>query len=308
MGVNPSAVADAVALSATARLVRAACAQVDDVGDFVGRVSAPEWIGVAADAYRARAFAIGSRADAESLALRQAAAVLDRHAARLATGGDVGQADEDLRGELRRLSPGGAGGWRSAEGQPDPADDALRRSPRDGSATDIRRWWADLSEAEREAVLVAAPGLIGRLDGLSGTVRSTANRVALARDLVAGRWREQHGVLTDAERGALHNSEETEAALSDLQKRGLPSQLYLYDPDAFDGDGKVAIAAGELDDADHVGVLVPGLGNDAADIGTVAERAANLAEAAGALKPWGSDGGSGMDRVRRARQPGAVGR
>ena len=37
------------------------------------------------------------------------------------------------------------------------------------------------------------------------------------------------------------------------------SQLYLYDPAAFDGDGAVAVSAGDLDTADNVSVSVPGL-------------------------------------------------
>ena len=110
-----------------------------------------------------------------------------------------------------------------------------------------------------------------------------ANRVALTRDLIAGRWRARSRRPHGRRARALRNSEEAAAALADLEKRGLQTQLYLYDPDAFGGDGRVAIAAGELDDADHVGVLVPGLGNDAADIRAVAERAANLAEAAAAF-------------------------
>ncbi len=292
-----------------ARLVRAVCAQIDDVADFVRRMAEPEWLGVAADAYRARAAAIGRCADAHSLTIRGAASALDRYAARVAAGEDPGLAELDLRGELRRLWPTGGAGWRSMLGQVDPADEALRRCPRDRAAPDVKRWWAAMSDGEREAVLVAAPGLIGGLDGLPAAARSIANRVALTRDLVAGRWRRHHGVLTAEERLALHSAEEADSALTDLEHRDLATQLYLYDPDAFGGDGRVAIAAGELDDADHIALIVPGLGNDASDVRIVAERAGNLAEAAVSatpdatttvlawigydapdnLAPWGSD-------------------
>ena len=39
----------------------------------------------------------------------------------------------------------------------------------------------------------------------------------------------------------------------------IEAQVYLYDPAAFDGDGAVAISAGNLDTADNVAVVVPGL-------------------------------------------------
>ena len=39
----------------------------------------------------------------------------------------------------------------------------------------------------------------------------------------------------------------------------IATQLYIYDPTAFDGDGAVAVSAGDLDTADNVAVTVPGL-------------------------------------------------
>jgi len=46
----------------------------------------------------------------------------------------------------------------------------------------------------------------------------------------------------------------------------LRAQLYIYEPYAFDGDGRAAIAVGNLDTADDVAVLVPGMGTNAAGI------------------------------------------
>ena len=45
------------------------------------------------------------------------------------------------------------------------------------------------------------------------------------------------------------------------------SQLYLYDPTAFDGDGAVAVCAGDLATADNVAVVVPGFGTDGTERG-----------------------------------------
>jgi Alpha/beta hydrolase len=275
--VSLSAVSLAAASAAIcARAVRVAAVQLDDVGDKARRDRHPRWAGATVVAYRRRVGSLAERTDVMSMSLREAATAIDLYAARLTAGEDAQWAAEMLLLTLTRLAPAT---WSSWTGQSDPADRALARCPRDGSAEQVRAWWQDLAPDERDAVIVVAPSLIGRLDGLPASVRSMANRVALQRDLTAARWRQRRGGLTPAQRAVLRNAEAADAAVEAIEERGLPAQLYLYDPTAFAADGRVGVVAGNLDTADHVGVLVPGVGHDGGDAVSVSERAGNLAEA-----------------------------
>jgi pimeloyl-ACP methyl ester carboxylesterase len=55
-----------------------------------------------------------------------------------------------------------------------------------------------------------------------------------------------------------------DAAIDPLSGAPVGGQLYIFEPRAFDGDGRVAIALGNLDAADHIAVMVPGLGSTVA--------------------------------------------
>ena len=68
----------------------------------------------------------------------------------------------------------------------------------------------------------------------------------------------------------LANARAADAALADGAdvvdpRTGTPVavQLYLYEPAAYGGDGRVAIALGDLDTARHIAVAVPGMGTEA---------------------------------------------
>ncbi len=63
------------------------------------------------------------------------------------------------------------------------------------------------------------------------------------------------------------------------------TQLYTYDPTAFDGDGAVAISAGDLATADNVAVTVPGFGTDGESAPYQADRARTLYESTRFLDP-----------------------
>ena len=180
---------------------------------------------------------------------------------------------------------------RRFDGVPDPADRALATLPAPGSPpAAVYRWWQGLSPAERAGLVVAAPGVIGNLDGLPALARHRANRVRLERDLAGLRALRDRGGLTSRERGILRNAEAA-ARACDRVGRSLdprtadpvPVRLYLYDPTAFDGDGAVAVSVGDPDTADAVSLLVPGLGSDGAGIEEVTDDALALYDAARAV-------------------------
>lgn len=171
-------------------------------------------------------------------------------------------------------------------GVADPADDALATKPPGGaSPAEVNEWWDGLTEEQRQAVIAAAPGSVGNLDGIPATDRDAANTVALDRDLADWGAAEDAGVITDEERTWLENARAAQEAIDRIEGRDDPltgepieTQVYTYDPYAFDGDGAIAISAGNLDTADNVSVVVPGLGTDAESAGYHADRAATIYE------------------------------
>ncbi len=324
----------------------AASAQVDDLGTFVaGSARVPTWIGSDADQYRTGITALGTRADAMSLALRGVSQRVSLHATRMTTyettysdlkerrlqlsiaiaevKGLAATATEDQVAEIQgkcdtlntrsvefntdasdfvtdvseeesaMVAAFGEMQTRDQvmkryEGVPDPADGALASKPGpDASPSAVNAWWEGLTEEQRQAIIAASPGSIGNLDGIPAADRDAANTVALNRDLAALRLLEERGVLTDSEKEHLVNAEAAEKGLENIREQFDPvtgepilAQLYIYDPLAFDGDGRVAIAAGDIDTADNVSVVVPGLTNDGGSIPGQATNAADIYTAA----------------------------
>ena len=175
----------------------------------------------------------------------------------------------------------------------DPADVAWSTIPPAGSSAErVHDWWESLTREQQLALVVASPGAIGNRDGIPAADRHAANTVALDRDLADGALLEERGVLTDEERQVLENARAADRARAAIGGRTDPvtgepitPQLYLYDPRAFDGDGAVAIAAGDLDTADNVALVVPGFGTDGQSAPYQADRAATMYESSRYLDP-----------------------
>ncbi|GAB2881694.1 alpha/beta hydrolase [Nocardioides pacificus] len=173
-------------------------------------------------------------------------------------------------------------------GVEDPADRALDTMPPTGaSAQEVSAWWASLTPAQRRALVHASPGSIGNRDGVPPGARDEANRVSLARDLHELEMLEDQDLLTRDEEAALRNARAADQALRRMADTvdprtfdQVPAQLYVYDPDAFGGDGRVAVAVGDLATAQNIAVTVPGLGTDAASAPGLADRAVSVYEAA----------------------------
>ncbi|WP_454048850.1 alpha/beta hydrolase [Cellulomonas sp. Marseille-Q8402] len=186
----------------------------------------------------------------------------------------------------------------AVSGQIDLADDALGRpgSPASGGTPEqVAAWWASLSEDEQLAVLAARPELIGGADGIPAQARDRANRLLLETDLEALELRESRGEQLYGDRQALENARAAETALAEGAGRRDPVTgeplvplLHLYDSTAFGGDGKVAIAFGDPDTADHVSVMVPGLTSRGTEASGNAEAAFNIYESARFSDPGSS--------------------
>ncbi|MFK4761018.1 alpha/beta hydrolase [Microbacterium sp. ZW T5_45] len=148
-------------------------------------------------------------------------------------------------------------------------------------------WWEGLSEAEQDALTAAYPERLGSADGLPAWARDDANRLLLDSDLADLRAKEEDGTLTETEKQRLVNAEAAEAALRTADTYVVPGtddkpggMLWLYDPDAFGGDGRVAIAVGDLDTADDVSIQIPGIRTEMDDTADYVQDATDLYESA----------------------------
>lgn len=161
--------------------------------------------------------------------------------------------------------------------------------------TQVHDWWAGLGPEEREAVIAAYPQLIGSTDGLPAGARDQANRVLLDDDLATLGSQETDGTLSSEERKRLANATATREALDNIEGYEDPisgtrpgGQLWLYDPGAFDGDGRVAVAVGDVDSATDVAMMVPGIKTEMHEVTGAAQHAMNLYEST----RFGGDGSS----------------
>ena len=105
-----------------------------------------------------------------------------------------------------------------------------------------------------------------RSDGLPAAVRSAANERRLDRDVDA---LQRLPSLTPDQRRWLGNCLVVRQQLAAPRAARGPApamaQLLVFDPTAFGYEGRAAIAVGDVDTADNVAFLVPGLGSDVLD-------------------------------------------
>lgn len=232
--------------------------------------------------------------DAQIAALQQRASALDTRYRDLVTDHDALQrqvrANEDTLRQAFVAGTSLSSALAADGGIPSAAQDAMARpgAPGDGATpAQVAAWWEGLSEAEQEAVVAAYPQTVGGADGLPASARNEANRVLLEDDLARLEAKEDDGTLTPLEQRMLANARATQTALADADAYTDPldtsvhpgGQLWLYDPSAFDGDGRVALAVGDMDTADDVAVFTPGIDTDMTSVSGYGPQMANLYEA-----------------------------
>jgi hypothetical protein len=120
-----------------------------------------------------------------------------------------------------------------------------------GPPGDVAAWWAGLSAAAQLALIERRPSALGRLDGVPAWARDRANRRLLQQAL--------------ADPALPPSAAGTARAVADRirqeESAGRTVQLHLLDLE----EDLVALAHGDLDTADAVAVLVPGINNSPAD-------------------------------------------
>lgn len=141
-----------------------------------------------------------------------------------------------------------------------------------GDPEAINDWWNDLTAAEREALKISDPDLIGNTNGIPTGDRDDANRTSLERDLDDLQAKQDAGEdLSKEEQKLLDRAQAAQDALNVPATADPPDtttdvNLIVYQPGAFGGDGAVAVGYGDPDTADNTAVIVPGITNDGTNI------------------------------------------
>jgi hypothetical protein len=133
----------------------------------------------------------------------------------------------------------------------------LPEPPSGATAVQVSAWWNALSQGQRDQLIAAHRPELGNLNGIPADVRDKINTAVLDDDLqrpdddLRRRNAEQVKRGLDHDRGADPGN----------QRHVL---LWAYEPLAFDGQGRAAIAIGDPDHAEDIAVIVPGSGNSVA--------------------------------------------
>ncbi|NYJ06052.1 alpha/beta hydrolase [Petropleomorpha daqingensis] len=135
---------------------------------------------------------------------------------------------------------------------------------------EVAGWWASLPAAEQRQLIATRPDVVGDLDGVPAWARDRANRLVLEAALATpGTSGEETARAVAAE---IHRQEAA----------GRRVQLWTLDL----ADGLAAVAVGDLDTADAVAVLVPGIFTTPEDdLAAQVGNAADVADRAGAAAP-----------------------
>jgi len=118
----------------------------------------------------------------------------------------------------------------------------------------IARFLAALTPGQREGLANRYPLVVGNLNGAPVSLRYEANRRSLAAARDAETQRSHSSLLTPAGRQQAYQLVRTYDSLLGGQR-----QILTFDPT---GSGRVAEVLGDLDTADRVGIVVPGVDTD----------------------------------------------
>ncbi|MDM3976770.1 alpha/beta hydrolase [Mycobacterium marseillense] len=165
-----------------------------------------------------------------------------------------------------------------ADAQSGPEEFAI--PPPSTNPEDVKRWWDSLSQQQKDQLLAQHPPELGNLNGIDTISRDTVNQAVMNDDIsrvenaaaqhhVSVDQVTQHPELYGLGPSAItryNNAVKTKAGLSTDSDGGKnPVFLQTYDPEAFEGRGREAIAIGNPDTADNTTVLVPGTGSSVRD-------------------------------------------
>lgn len=168
--------------------------------------------------------------------------------------------------------------------------DRIAPPPKDGTPGQNVEWWNSLTAEQRADYLAVHPGAVGALNGLPADIRDEGNRMVLAQTratyqlqlngippeptkfqpslnaswpsgMTTAEWRDwnsKYGEKHTRLENAMKGMDQLQERFDRTGEKGLP-EAYLLGFDLTGlGDGKVILANGNPDLADHVAVYVPG--------------------------------------------------
>lgn len=134
--------------------------------------------------------------------------------------------------------------------------DALREARI--APADVSAWWTALPESSKTTLAHRAPAVVGSLDGVPAAVRGPANARSLDTAIESNREQTASGIGKGERRKLGQQGRMLEAVEKALEsKAGEPKRTLLE----FDEreSGRAVIVIGDLDTADYVSYLVPGM-------------------------------------------------
>ncbi|RZS30607.1 alpha/beta hydrolase family protein [Herbihabitans rhizosphaerae] len=141
----------------------------------------------------------------------------------------------------------------------------------------VAAWWLGLDKATQDHLIGHQYRTIGNLNGVSAVARDQANRIALEEG--------SHSSDPRVRANAISIQDALDKRTAQFEKQGVPVQLLAYERDAFPHDAKFAIAIGNVDTANNVSVLVPGLNTTNASASSLSGHAAAIYNATHNLDP-----------------------
>ena len=166
--------------------------------------------------------------------------------------------------------------------------------PADASPQEVASWWSSLSDEDKQWMIHEHPDVIGNLDGVDYTSRNQANRIMLPRlkkqaEADLQKFYDDNGPYIEpalrSERDRLKNRvtalEQIEETLNRENTENPPVPRYLMQLDASGPNILAAVSQNNPDDADHIGVIVPGMTTSVAgSLGEYDGHATTMREAA----------------------------
>ena len=147
--------------------------------------------------------------------------------------------------------------------------------PAGTSAQEVASWWSSLSDDDKQWMIQQHPDVIGNLEGVDYTSRNQANRIMLPirrKEVIreAARYEqtlgphptEEQRAEMDRLRNRVRAIEQIENTLAKEDSDRVPR--YLMSLDTSGANVLAAISQNNPDDADHIGVIVPGMSTSVA--------------------------------------------
>ena len=141
--------------------------------------------------------------------------------------------------------------------------------PAGASAQEVASWWNSLSDKDKQWMIEQHPDVIGNLDGVDYTSRNQANRIMLPRlqkqakeeldaYIAEHRFSNSPHVVLELKRltDRVKALDEIDKTLK-MESDGVPRYLMQLDPSG--PNILAAVSQNNPDDADHIGVIVPGM-------------------------------------------------